>query len=81
VPMALRRVREWTSLDFMSVLEDIAPGGIQEAGLVLKSQRSPGSSGSPDSSSWDNGGSSWSNDSSSSGSSSDQGSSSNDDGW
>ena len=75
VPLALRRVREWTSLDFMAVLEDIAPGGITEAGLVLKSQRSPGSSAGSDNSSWGNdGGGSGSGGSQSS-------SSSNDDGW
>ncbi len=37
VPFALRRVRDWVSLDFMAILEDIAPGGIDEARKVLMS--------------------------------------------
>lgn len=39
VPFALRRAREWISLDFMAVLEDIAPGSLDEARRVLKSVR------------------------------------------
>jgi type VI secretion system protein ImpA len=39
VPFALRRAREWISLDFMAVLEDIAPGGLDEAVKVLKGGR------------------------------------------
>ena len=40
VPMVLRRAREWTGLDFMAVLEEIAPGSMEEAGRVLRSSRS-----------------------------------------
>lgn len=39
VPFALRRARQWISLDFMAVLEDIAPGSLQEAQRVLTSGR------------------------------------------
>ncbi|MCB2078755.1 MAG: type VI secretion system protein TssA [Novosphingobium sp.] len=68
VPFALRRAKEWISLDFMALLEDIAPGGSTEAGQVLKLQRtSVGDSSS---------GSGSSNDSWSSGEES-----SSDDGW
>jgi len=35
VPFALRRVREWVNLDFMAILEDIAPGSLEEARKVL----------------------------------------------
>lgn len=53
VPYALRRAKEWISLDFMAVLEDIAPGGLDEAVRVLKSGRTSdnGLSGWDDSSS------------------------------
>ena len=52
VPFALRRARQWISLDFMAVLEDIAPGSLDEAGRVLKSGReSSGGWASEDSSS------------------------------
>lgn len=54
VPFILRRARDWISLDFMAVLEDIAPGSIEEATRVLKSQRAE-SSGTTD---WGNDGSS-----------------------
>lgn len=40
VPFALRRAREWVSLDFLEVLEDIAPGSIDEARRILQTQRS-----------------------------------------
>ncbi|MDE8653705.1 ImpA family type VI secretion system protein [Novosphingobium album (ex Liu et al. 2023)] len=40
VPFALRRARDWISLDFMEILEDIAPGSVQEAVTVLKSRNS-----------------------------------------
>lgn len=60
VPLVLRRARDWISLDFMAVLEDIAPGSLSEAGSVLKSQRvrennsyDSGSSSDSDSSSSD----------------------------
>lgn len=36
VPFVLRRARDWISLDFMAVLEDIAPGSLDEATRVLK---------------------------------------------
>ncbi|HQS68972.1 MAG: hypothetical protein B7Y36_08000 [Novosphingobium sp. 28-62-57] len=39
VPFLLQRAREWTSLDFMTVLQDLAPGGLDEAALVLRSRR------------------------------------------
>lgn len=71
VPFALRRAKEWISLDFMAVLEDIAPGGIEEAGKILKSVRVASDS----SASWDSGTSSSSDAGWSSSSSSD------DDGW
>lgn len=45
VPFALRRAREWISLDFMAVLQDIAPGSLDEAARVLKSGRSSSDSG------------------------------------
>ena len=38
VPFVLRRARDWISLDFMAVLEDIAPGSLEEATRVLKSK-------------------------------------------
>ncbi len=44
VPFVLRRARDWISLDFMAVLEDIAPGSIEEATRVLKSPRAETSS-------------------------------------
>lgn len=39
VPFALRRAREWISLDFITVLEDIAPGSLGEAEKLLKTRR------------------------------------------
>lgn len=39
VPFALRRAKEWISLDFLAVLEDIAPGGLDEAKRILNSGR------------------------------------------
>lgn len=38
VPLLLRRARSWTGLDFMAVLEDLAPGSLEEAGRVLRSK-------------------------------------------
>lgn len=35
VPLALKRAREWVTLDFMAVLEDIAPNSLDEARRVL----------------------------------------------
>jgi type VI secretion system ImpA family protein len=40
VPFALRRARDWVSLDFLSVLEDIAPNSLDEARRVLMNGRS-----------------------------------------
>ena len=39
VPVLLRRAKEWISLDFLAILEDIAPGSVDEANRVLKSGR------------------------------------------
>jgi type VI secretion system ImpA family protein len=47
VPAALQRVREWVNLDFLSLLEDIAPNSLDEARRVLVTQRKP-----PEGSSW-----------------------------
>ncbi|HWT51909.1 MAG TPA: type VI secretion system ImpA family N-terminal domain-containing protein [Caulobacter sp.] len=35
----MRRAREWVGLDFMSILEDIAPGSLEEARSVLQSRK------------------------------------------
>ena len=51
VPVLLRRAKEWISLDFMAILEDIAPGSVDEANRVLKSGRSASSASSDNSSS------------------------------
>jgi type VI secretion system protein ImpA len=72
VPFVLRRAREWISLDFMAVLEDIAPGGIDEAAKILKSLRVAPSS----SAGWNDGASSASSDEGWSSSTSNS-----DDGW
>ena len=47
VPAALQRVREWVNLDFLALLEDIAPNSLDEAKRVLVTQRKP-----PSGSSW-----------------------------
>jgi type VI secretion system ImpA family protein len=47
VPVALQRAREWVNLDFLSLIEDIAPTALDEAKRVLVSQRKP-----PGESSW-----------------------------
>ena len=39
VPLALRRAREWVSLDFMQVIEDIAPGSLDDVRRVLTLRR------------------------------------------
>jgi type VI secretion system protein ImpA len=41
VPVALQRAREWVNLDFLSLIEDIAPTALDEAKRVLVSQRKP----------------------------------------
>jgi type VI secretion system protein ImpA len=38
VPLLLQRAREWVNLDFMGVLEDIAPAGLGEARSILNSR-------------------------------------------
>jgi len=62
VPFVLRRARDWISLDFMAVLEDIAPGGLEEAAKVLKVQRAAasGSDGWGDNGSASSGSDDWS---------------------
>jgi type VI secretion system ImpA family protein len=45
VPFALRRARDWVSLDFLSVLEDIAPNSLDEARRVLVNGRNEDNSG------------------------------------
>lgn len=44
IPVALKRIRAWVSMDFMSIMEDIVPNGISEARTVLMSQREEQSS-------------------------------------
>jgi len=39
VPAALQRVRDWVELDFLALIEDIAPGALDEAKRVLLSRR------------------------------------------
>jgi type VI secretion system ImpA family protein len=39
VPVILARARDWVSMDFLAVLEDISPTSIEEAKRVLVSQR------------------------------------------
>lgn len=39
VPLLLRRARDWTSLDFMTVLEDLVPDSVDEAARILRSRR------------------------------------------
>jgi type VI secretion system ImpA family protein len=41
VQAVLQRAKEWVNLDFLSLLEDIAPGSIDEAKRVLVIQRKP----------------------------------------
>ncbi|MCB2061884.1 MAG: type VI secretion system ImpA family N-terminal domain-containing protein [Novosphingobium sp.] len=38
IPVALKRVRNWVYLDFMQLLEDIVPGGLNDAKRVLGSE-------------------------------------------
>ena len=38
VPLALKRARDWVTLDFLAVLEDIAPNSMEEARNVLVSR-------------------------------------------
>lgn len=46
VPVAVRRVRSWVTMDFMAILADIAPNSVSEAGQVLLSRPSEEDSGS-----------------------------------
>ncbi|OWK30955.1 ImpA family type VI secretion system protein [Sphingomonas mucosissima] len=43
VPVALGRIKGWITMDFMSILEDIAPGSRSEASSVLRSRAESGS--------------------------------------
>ena len=45
VPVALRRIRNWVNLDFMQLLEDIVPGGVNDAKRVLGSAGNGGGAG------------------------------------
>ncbi len=45
IPVALRRVRGWITMDFLAILKDIAPGGMHEAGSVLLARPEEESSG------------------------------------
>jgi type VI secretion system ImpA family protein len=48
VPLALQRARNWVTLDFMTILKDIAPAGMTEADRVLTymaDEQSSGASG------------------------------------
>lgn len=47
VPFLLQRARDWTGLDFMTVLEDLVPSGIEEAARVLRSNRATAISDEP----------------------------------
>jgi type VI secretion system protein ImpA len=40
IPVLLQRARDWVNLDFISVLEDIAPNAVDEARNVLQRRRS-----------------------------------------
>ncbi|WP_260598931.1 type VI secretion system protein TssA [Sphingomonas endolithica] len=35
IPIALRRIRGWISMDFMAILKDIAPSSVSDVGAVL----------------------------------------------
>jgi len=35
VPLALQRARDWVNKDYLAILRDIAPGGVDEANRVL----------------------------------------------
>lgn len=47
VPVALSRIKGWLSMDFMAILNDIAPGSVSEATSVLRA-RADRNSGSSD---------------------------------
>lgn len=55
VPFALRRARDWVSLDFLEVLEDIAPNSLDEAKRVLVNGREADSGYGSSSASGDDG--------------------------
>lgn len=46
IPVALTRIKKWIAMDFLAILDDIAPGSLQEATSVLQARTSDG--GSPD---------------------------------
>lgn len=46
IPVALVRIKGWVAMDFVSILNDIAPGSLTEALSVLRSRNETG--GSPD---------------------------------
>lgn len=54
VPFLLQRARDWTGLDFMTVLEDLVPSGLEEAARVLRSSRAMSAipEPSPEAASW-----------------------------
>jgi len=39
MPVLLTRARDWVPADFLTILEDIAPNGVDEVRRVLVSQR------------------------------------------
>lgn len=41
VPLVLKRAKEWVTLDFLTMLEEIAPSSMEEARRLLVSKRSP----------------------------------------
>ena len=45
VPLVLRRAKAWVTMDFMSVLKDISPNGIDDATTVLMRRDDDGSGG------------------------------------
>jgi type VI secretion system protein ImpA len=52
VPLALTRAREWIGLDFMSVLQDIAPSSLGEAGVILRSRTAAAAPAAPAAADW-----------------------------
>ena len=39
MPLALARAREWVTMDFLAVLQDIAPGSVNDIKQLLLSSR------------------------------------------
>jgi type VI secretion system ImpA family protein len=48
IPVALARVKGWIGMDFLAILRDIAPGGVNDAGAVLLSRTEESSGNSSD---------------------------------